>query len=143
MCASGGSAAVEATINSLRSLLSDREHQLSRLEADLAIAKAYSGSSQRVVGESARGESALKIELGVLRQRLSEKEAQVVSGEERLSRLEAVHRVAQVCFLTVPKSCEIIAGNESLRRRCSCVLRLVSFFQLMEPTQSSSLKVCC
>ena len=74
MYAAGGSAAVEATINSLRSLLSDREHQLSRLEADLAIAKAYSGSSQRVVGESAQGESALKIELGVLRQRLSEKE---------------------------------------------------------------------
>ena len=98
MYASGGSAAVEATINSLRSLLSDREHQLSKLEADLAIAKAYSGSSQRVVGESAQGESALRIELGVLRQRLSEKEAQVISGEERLSRLEAVHRVAQVCF---------------------------------------------
>ena len=86
----------EATINSLRSLLSDREHQLSRLEADLAIAKAYSGSSQRLVGDSAQGESALKIELDVLRQRLSEKEAQVVNGEERLSRLEAVHRVAQV-----------------------------------------------
>lgn len=98
MCASGASAACEATINSLRSLLSDREHHLSRLEADLAIAKAYSGSSQRLVGESAQGESALRIELGVLRQRLSEKEAQVVSGEERLSRLEAVHRVAQVRY---------------------------------------------
>ncbi|KAL3148684.1 hypothetical protein ABBQ38_014099 [Trebouxia sp. C0009 RCD-2024] len=93
--AQGGYAAFEATINSLRSLLSDREHHLSRLEADLAIAKAYSGSSQRLVGESAQGESALKIELGVLRQRLSEKEAQIVNGEERLSRLEAVHRVAQ------------------------------------------------
>lgn len=108
MCASGGAAAVEATINSLRSLLSDREHQLSRLEADLAIAKAYSGSSQRVVSASAQGESALKIELGVLQQRLSEKEAQVVSGEERLSRLEAVHRVAQVCFLNVTEPCESI-----------------------------------
>ena len=63
------------------------------------------------MGESAQGESALKIELGVLRQRLSEKEAQVVSGEERLSRLEAVHRVAQVCFLTVLESC---AGDASV-----------------------------
>lgn len=98
MRGAGGYAAFEATINSLRSLLSDREHHLSRLEADLAIAKAYSGSSQRLVGESAQGESALKIELGVLRQRLSEKEAQIVNGEERLSRLEAVHRVAQVCY---------------------------------------------
>lgn len=98
MTGAGGSAAFEATINSLRLLLSDREHHLSRLEADLAIAKSYSGSSQRQVCDSAQGESALKIELGVLRQRLNEKEAQVVSGEERLSRLEAVHRVAQVCY---------------------------------------------
>lgn len=66
------------------------------MEADLAIARAYSGSSERLVGESAQSESTLKIELDILRQRLSEKEAQVVSGEERLSRLEAVHRVAQV-----------------------------------------------
>lgn len=119
--ASGGSA---ATINSLRSLLSDREHQLSRLEADLAIAKAYSGSSQRVVGESAQGESVLGIELGVLRQRLSEKEAQVVSGEERLSRLEAVHRVAQVCFLTVLTETlvRVMPAANSLRLRSSFVL---------------------
>lgn len=80
-------------------MLSDREQQLSRLEADLAVAKAYSGASQRMMGESAQGESALRIELDVLRQRLTEKEAQVVNGEERLSRLEAVHRVAQVCWL--------------------------------------------
>ena len=94
--ASGSTAVFEATINSLRSLLADREHQLTRLEADLAVARAYSGSSQRLVGESAQGESALRIELDVLRRRLSEKEALVISGEERLSRLEAVHRVAQV-----------------------------------------------
>ena len=93
----GGSAAYEATINSMRSLLSEREHQLSRLEADLAIARAYSGSGQ-LEGESAQAESALKIELDVLRRRLSEKEAQILSGEERLSCLEAVHRVAQVCM---------------------------------------------
>ncbi len=49
------------------------------------------------MGESAQGESALRVELDVLRQRLTEKEAQVVNGEERLSRLEAVCRVAQVC----------------------------------------------
>ena len=96
MMLAGGSAAFEATIQSLRSLLADREQQLSRLEADLAVARAYSGSSQRLVSESAQGESALRIELDMLRQRLTEKEAQVVSGEERLSRLEAVHRVAQV-----------------------------------------------
>ena len=96
--ASGGSVAYESTINNMRSLLSDREHQLSRLEADLAIARAYSGAGQ-LVGESAQAESALKIELDVLRQRLSEKEAQIISGEERLSRLEAVHRVAQVLYL--------------------------------------------
>ena len=84
-------------------MLSDREQQLSRLEADLAVAKAYSGASQRMMGESAQGESALKIELDVLRQRLTEKEAQVVNGEERLSRLEAVHRVAQVCWLTTDR----------------------------------------
>lgn len=94
--ATGSTSAFEATINSLRSLLSDREQQLSRLEADLAVAKAYSGSSQRLVGETAQGESALKIELDVLRRRLTEKEAHVVNAEERLSRLEAVHRVAQV-----------------------------------------------
>ncbi|KAL0020086.1 hypothetical protein WJX79_009298 [Trebouxia sp. C0005] len=93
--AQGGPAVFEATISSLRSMLSDREQQLSRLEADLAVAKAYSGASQRMMGESAQGESALRIELDVLRQRLTEKEAQVVNGEERLSRLEAVHRVAQ------------------------------------------------
>ncbi|DBB14510.1 TPA: hypothetical protein ACH3X3_004792 [Trebouxia sp. C0006] len=91
----GGPAILEATISSLRSMLLDREQQLSRLEADLAVAKAYSGANQRMMGESAQGESALRIELDVLRQRLTEKEAQVVHGEERLSRLEAVHRVAQ------------------------------------------------
>ncbi|DBA92530.1 TPA: hypothetical protein ACH3X1_002761 [Trebouxia sp. C0004] len=91
----GGPAIFEATISSLRSMLSDREQQLSRLEADLAVARAYSGASQRTMGESAQGESALRIELDVLQQRLTEKEAQVVNGEERLSRLEAVHRVAQ------------------------------------------------
>ena len=67
-----------------------------------------------MVGESAQGESALKVELGVLRQRLSEKEAQVVSGEERLSRLEAVHRVAQVCFLIVLKLRASNASAQSL-----------------------------
>lgn len=93
-----GTAALEASISSLRSLLTDREHQLANLEAELAIARSASGSSQRLVGESAQGESALRVELDVLRRHLSEKEAQIVSGEERLSRLEAVHRVAQVCF---------------------------------------------
>ena len=102
--AAGGAAIYEATINSLRSILSDREQQLNRLEADLAVAKAYSGSSQRLMGESAQGESALRIELDVLRRRLTEKEAQVVSGEERLSRLEAVHRVAQVILPGLPKA---------------------------------------
>lgn len=80
-------------------MLLDREQQLSRLEADLAVAKAYSGASQRVMGESTQGVSALRVELDVLRQRLTEKESQVVNGEERLSRLEAVHRVAQVGWL--------------------------------------------
>ena len=49
------------------------------------------------MGESAQSESSLRVERDVLRRRLSEKEAQIVSSEERLSRLEAVHRVAQVC----------------------------------------------
>ena len=41
---------------------------------------------------------ALRAEVDVLRRRLAEKDAQVLTGEERLSRLEAVHRVAQVGF---------------------------------------------
>ena len=95
-----GMNALEATINSLRSLLADRERQLSNLEADLAVARSASGPSQRLVGESGQSESALRVEVDVLRRRLSEKEAHIVSSEERLSRLEAVHRVAQVCQFT-------------------------------------------
>ena len=41
---------------------------------------------------------ALRAEIDALRRRLAEKDAQVLTGEERLSRLEAVHRVAQVGF---------------------------------------------
>ena len=92
--------ALEATINSLRSLLADRERQLTNLEADLAVARSASGSGQRLMSESGQSESALRVEVDVLRRRLNEKEAQIVSSEERLSRLEAVHRVAQVCHLT-------------------------------------------
>lgn len=92
-----GTIALEATISSLRSLLVDREHHLTSLEAELAVARSASGSSQGRISDSAQGESALRLELDVMRRRLSEKEAQIVSSEERLSRLEAVHRVAQVC----------------------------------------------
>lgn len=92
--------ALEGTINSLRSLLADRERQLTNLEADLAVARSASGCSQRLVGKSGQSESALRVEVDVLRRRLSEKEAQIVSSEERLSRLEAVHRLAQVCQFT-------------------------------------------
>lgn len=96
-CCLAGTKALEATISSLKALLTDREHQLTNLEADLAVARSASGSSQRLMGESAQSESSLRVERDVLRRRLSEKEAQIVSSEERLSRLEAVHRAAQVC----------------------------------------------
>ena len=129
-CATGSTSAFEATINSLRSLLSDREQQLSRLEADLAVAKVYSGSSQRLVGETAQVESALRIELDVLRRRLTEKEAQVVNAEERLSRLEAVHRVAQVDSLQRSKLVLLQgvhgAGNRTCTLRQICAL--IAFF---------------
>ena len=78
-------------------MLLDREQQLGRLEADLAVACSASGCSQRLMTEAAQSDSALRIEVNVLKRRLSEKEAQIISSEERLSHLEAVHRVAQVC----------------------------------------------
>ena len=90
-------AVLEATVSSLRSMLLDREQQLGRLEADLAVACSAPGCSQRLMTEAAQNDSALRIEVNVLKRRLSEKEAQIISSEERLSHLEAVHRVAQVC----------------------------------------------
>eukprot|EP00891_Asterochloris_glomerata_P000304 jgi/Astpho2/304/Aster-02189 len=94
--ASSSAGAFEATIQHLRSLLSERDRQLGRLEAEVAMLRAGRPGEPRT-GETGplQDGDALRAEIDALRRRLAEKDAQVLTGEERLSRLEAVHRVAQ------------------------------------------------
>ncbi|KAK9818004.1 hypothetical protein WJX72_005629 [[Myrmecia] bisecta] len=87
-----GSTAIDTTMDHLRSLLADRDLQIQRLQHELAHA---GSSSADEATDLPSDEGALRDSIRSLRRQLADKDALLASNEERLSRLEAVHRVAQ------------------------------------------------
>lgn len=79
-------------------LLAERDRQIRGLEADLAAAYMSREAPAGLPGSQLEGEADLRAAVNSLRNQLAEKESLLGSAEERLSRLEAVHRVAQVCI---------------------------------------------